>query len=254
MLRKRIGVLAVLAVSAASFLLPAAASADPTTPTVRSSPTGDPPAFAEANEYYEGTAILEDPRLGEDVLARLGEYGVESDNVANMQIPADGEGALFVMDDNTWVLDTAPSTLYEVSAAADDHPIVETSSIANARFNYTMCTGHFIDIKKVSNYLEWGGQSNCMLSASSVYVHEIYMDLYDTCVGALCLYLEHIFNERGPEGSYAKIQTAVGKNICESGGGDRTYEQRAKVRVKSVDFGPFWDRDNVIKKCDVEVG
>lgn len=254
MSRRSIGVLSALAVCLVSFLAPGVASARPS-PDEKSAAVedvSDAPSQLDGN--YEGTLIVEDPYLSPDVVSRLDEFGVNSDNVINIQIPADGEGSLFVMDDNSWVLDTASADVYQLDTVPDGTTTVETTApAATGRYSYTFCTGTFTTIRKVSNYLQWGGQSNCMASASSVYIHEIYMDLYDTCVGPLCILLDQVKNVRGNEGAYAKIQTAVGANLCESGGGDRTYEQRAKVKVRSVDFGPFWDRDNVVKKCDVEV-
>lgn len=247
---KAIAILSALALGLVGLASPAAASSMQLNETAEDSS----PAPIQVDGGYEGTTVVEDPDLSSEVVARLDDYGVESDNVTSVQIPADGEGVLFVMDDNSWVLDTGPSQLYEVQEVEGEAPKVETTSLATARFSYVLCTGYFSTIRKVDNYLQWGAQSDCRATASSVYVHEVYVDLYDTCVGWGCVLLDHIFNKRGSEGAYSKVQTAVGTNRCQSGGGDRTYEQRVKVKVRSVDFGPFWDRDNVVRSCDVEIG
>lgn len=208
---------------------------------------------------FEGTQIYDAPAISPAVESRIEAAGADPDQLAAIQVGENGNGMFFEMEDGSWVLDLADASTYEISvgseaargATSQAYVDIAQSEASALAFTYTFCTGHFFTPKKVSNYLQWGAQSDCRSASSSVYVHDLAVDLYNTCVGPLCAVLETLWAAPSPEGHYGKLQTASGTDRCESLTEDRTYEQRARVRVRSVDFGPFWERDVVVKDCDV---
>jgi hypothetical protein len=62
------------------------------------------------------------------------------------------------------------------------------------------------------------------------------------------------FNNIRKVSNYSRVATASGQDYCidSSSGADRTYEQRVMVTVRSVTYGPYWQRDRVIDNCDID--
>lgn len=200
----------------------------------------------------DGTQIFTNFATSDAVDARINELGITG-VISEVQIPAAGYGAMFLLADGSWVVDANTSVRYLTSNVGESLVIdVAISAIQTRSFGYTSCIGTFNTPHKVSGYLYWGATSDCRNSTSSVYRHELTVGLYDTCVGSLCVFLSFITNLRAPEGDYSKLQVASGQSKCENLVEDRTYEQKATVVVRGISFGSYWERDSIVYNCDIQ--
>jgi hypothetical protein len=121
-------------------------------------------------------------------------------------------------------------------------------------FGYAFCKGSFQPLVKRVGYLDWGAQGSCTASNNYFHLHQVRVDLYDSCLGPLCLRFEKIKNIYSPASSnYSRVATANGHDFCRgrTAANSRTYEQRVFVIVRDEYFGPFAQQAG-IANCDIQ--
>lgn len=220
-----------------ALLSPAAASAD-------DGPDGALPSNGSTvyvDPKLEGTTIdrstlppTSSPDISPELRAQLDELGLTGP-VLTVQEGANGLGTYYA-DDEGWVLDLGPNS---------------SSGVTTQAFSYGICTGYFNTPAHVATYLQWGGQSSCYASDGQYYLHQVKAALYDTCIGPFCAILTYRATATSPASSnFNNVATAYGALNCVNGNG-RTYEQKIDVTVRSVAYGPFWQRDVVVNTCSV---
>jgi hypothetical protein len=121
-------------------------------------------------------------------------------------------------------------------------------------FGYAFCKGSFQPLVKRAAYLDWGAQSSCTASNNYFHLHQVRVELYDSCLGPLCLRFEKIKQIYSPASSnYSRVATANGHDFCRgrTAANSRTYEQRVFVIVRYEYFGPFAQQSG-IANCDIQ--
>jgi len=185
------------------------------------------------------------PPISPPLLDKLHELGLEGE-VTSVQ-GGEGAGVFYGGEEGTWVINLDPD-------ATADTTKLQTGKAVAAQFSYGGCAGYFIHPHKVGGYLEWGGSDNCVASNNQYYLHRVTVALYDTCVGPLCVALGYIktINSSAAQ-NFNNVAVVNGYDYCvgQQASNGRTYEQKVTVTVRSVQYGPFWDRGNVVKNCDI---
>jgi hypothetical protein len=231
-------------VGIASTLVFAAVLLTPTSASARTEPPTPPPS-GESTVYvdpdFEGTTVdratLPDTKttVSPEIAEKLEEIGLTGP-VLTVQEGENGMGT-FYADEEAWVLDLGP--------------VPTKGGISTQAFSYGFCTGYFNTPAHVSNYLQWGGQSSCSASNGQYYLHRVTAALYDTCIGPFCVILTYRATATSPSSSnFNRVATAYGARTCNNGNG-RTYEQKVNVTVRSVAYGPYWQRGVVVNTCSV---
>lgn len=229
---------------AASIALVAALVVAPSTASAEDAPPPLPPSNGTGvfvDPSLEGTTVDRSsireskPSVSPQLQSKLQDLGLTGP-LRTVQEGPDGVGT-FYADDYAWVLDLGPSAPKRV---ASTHA-----------FSFGFCTGYFNTPTHVSNYLQWGGQSSCSASNGQYYLHKVNAALYDTCIGPFCAILTYRMTATSPTSAdFSSVATAYGAMVCVNGGG-RTYEQKVDVIVRSVAYGPFWQRGVVVDTCSV---
>ena len=120
-------------------------------------------------------------------------------------------------------------------------------------FGFGICTGSFQNIVKQGAYLVWGAQSACTASNNIYYLHQVRVDLYDSCLYGLCIFFEKTKSMVSPSSSnYSRVATVNGYDLCRGTKyeNSRTYEQRVYVTIRDVTYGPFAQQSG-IPYCDI---
>lgn len=121
-------------------------------------------------------------------------------------------------------------------------------------FSFGICTGSFQNIVKQGAYLVWGAQSACTASNNIYYLHQVRVDLYDSCLYGLCIFFEKTKSMVSPSSSsYSRVATVNGYDLCRGTKfeNSRTYEQRVYVTIRDVTYGPFAQQSG-IPYCDIQ--
>ena len=148
-------------------------------------------------------------------------------------------------DNSTWS--------FEFAVDASGNPIESSASTAKA-FGYGICSGSFQNVTKQGNHLVWGAQSSCTASNNFFYLHQVRVDLYDSCLYGFCIFFEKTKTIVSPASSnYSRVATANGYDYCKgrSPANSRTYEQRVYVTIRDITFGPFAQQSGV-PNCDIQ--
>lgn len=120
-------------------------------------------------------------------------------------------------------------------------------------FGYGICKGSFQNLAKQGHYLVWGAQSSCTASNNFFYLHQVRVELYDSCLYGLCVFFEKtktIFSSAAS--NYSRVATVNGHDFCKGSkvANSRTYEQRVYVTIRDIEFGPFAQQAGVLR-CDI---
>ncbi len=120
-------------------------------------------------------------------------------------------------------------------------------------FGAGISAGHFTDIHLEGNYLVWGAQSSCVASNNQFYLHQVKVELHDSCLYGICIFFEKIKTIYSLASSnYSRVATASGRDYClgRTSGNSRTYEQRVWVTIRSVTYGVHAQTVG-IPNCDI---
>lgn len=142
---------------------------------------------------------------------------------------------------------------FEFAVDASGNPIEPSASTTKA-FGYGICSGSFQNVTKQGNNLVWGAQSSCTASNNFFYLHQVRVDLYDTCLYGFCIFFEKTKTIVSPSSSnYSRVATANGYDYCKgrTAANSRTYEQRVYVTIRDITFGPFAQQSGV-PNCDIQ--
>jgi hypothetical protein len=121
-------------------------------------------------------------------------------------------------------------------------------------FGYGICSGSFQNLAKQGSFLIWGAQSSCTASNNFFYLHQVKVDLYDSCLYGLCIFFEKNKTIVSPVSSnYSRVATANVYDFCKGRErvNSRTYEQRVYVTIRDITFGPFAQLSGV-PNCDIQ--